>query len=408
MHAHANSLLKITNKPIKTNTLTHITVSVVIAMLVASCGKQDAVAPIIRPALSYKITAANVADTDVYSGEIRARVEADHAFRVGGKIAKRMVDTGASVKRGQVLAQLDPEDVKLQSAAARAQVNAQQTEADFALAELKRFQDLFAKGFVSQSALDQKINVANAARARLDAQKASANVALNQAGYASLTAEMDGVVAQVMAEAGQVVAAGQAVMKIADAREKELVIAIPEAKISQFRKDAKSNSNQKRPIRVSLSSNPEKVYLASVREIASAADVPTRTYSARIAISNENEDMALGMSGFASFEGASSQDAIAVPLSSLYVKGSVTGVWQIGADNKVSLKPVTVLKYRETTALIRAATLKMGDNIVAAGVHKLREGEVIKPIVDAEVKGDGKIAYVVEPQSTPSALALKK
>jgi membrane fusion protein, multidrug efflux system len=405
MHAKLNSLHDEKNKVIKYNSLKSRLVLSILLLALISCSKQEAAAPTIRPALAYKITAGNGADIDVYSGEIRARIEADHAFRVGGKMIKRLVDAGASVKRGQALAQLDPQDVKLTSEAARSQVNAQQTEADFAEAELKRFRDLFSKSFVSQSALDQKINVANAARARLDAQKANANVALNQAVYATLVAEMDGVVTQVMVEAGQVIAAGQAIMKIANPREKELIINIPEAKIGAFRQEIVAKNNAKRPIRVHLWSSPEKFYAATIREIAGAADTVTRTYTARIAITNENEAMALGMSGFAAFEGASTQGAIAVPLSSLYVKGTVTGVWQISTDNKVSLKPITVLQYRETTALIRAATLKVGDSIVAAGVHKLLEGEVVKPIIDKEVKGDGKVAYAIEPAKVDTKIA---
>jgi len=405
MHSQIKSLLIDNNKINKFKSLATNLVLSTLLLTLLSCSKQATVTDTIRPALAYKITANSRTDIDVYAGEIRARIEADHAFRVGGKMNKRLVDAGASVKRGQALAQLDPQDVKLTSEAARAQVNAQQTEADFATAELKRFRELFMKGFVSQSALDQKINVSNAALARLDAQKATANVAVNQASYTTLVAEMDGVVAQVMVEAGQVVVAGQAVMKIANPREKELIIFIPEAKISAFRQEAAAKNKVKRSIRVHLSSNPEKFYAAAIREIGGVADTVTRTYTARIAINAENEDIVLGMSGFAAFEGASTQDAIAVPLSSLYVRGNVTGIWQISADNKVSLKPVTVLQYRETTALIRSSTLKIGDSIVAAGVHKLLEGEMVKPIVDKEVKGDGKVAYAIDPAKIDTKIA---
>ncbi len=378
-----------------------------VSSVIVGCSKQEAMTAVVRPALAYKIPPAGGEDLDIYSGEIRARVEADHAFRVGGKIIKRLVDSGATVRRGQALAQLDPQDVKLAADAARAQVSAQQTEADFADAELTRFRGLFAQGFVSQSALDQKINVANAARARLAAQKAIANVSINQSGYATLVAEMDGVVMQVMAEAGQVVAQGQAIIKIANPSEKELLISVPEAKIAAFRGTGNSIS-AKRPIRVHLWSNPEKFYRGKLRELAGAADNITRTYAARIAIANADENIGLGMSAFAAFVGSDADGTFAVPLSSLYVKGNVTGVWQIAADGKVALKPVTVLQYRETNALIRAlgsgtgASIKPGDMIVAAGVHKLREGEIIKPIIDPQVKGDAKVAYAVEPPTLTS------
>ena len=63
----------------------------------------------------------------------------------------------------------------------------------------------------------------------------------------------------------------------------------------------------------------------------------------------------------------------------------------VGADNKLSLKAVTVVKYRENAAIIKGP-LQAGDVIVAAGVHKLREGQVVKPTVDPYVTGDGKVA----------------
>ena len=382
------------------------------------CHQGEVKAPAPRPALAYQIKAGAGSETELYAGEIRARVEVDHAFRVGGKIVQRMVDAGATVKKGQALARLDPQDIKLASDAATSQVAAQKTEADFAENELKRFRDLFTRGFVSQSALDQKISLANAAKARLDAVRAQAAVSLNQAGYAILVAEMDGVVTQVMAEAGQVVAQGQPVMRIANPKEKELSISAAESKLGDFRKvlaqaDAKGGAkNSGANLRVALWSQPSKYYPARIREIAGAADPVTRTYAIRLSIQNPDEAIQLGMTAYAVFGTANESNTLSVPLSSIYVKGDpkgdVVGVWLIAADGKVSLKPVTVLQYRETSAFIEplggaAGGIKAGDLIVAAGVHKLREGEIVKPIIDQLIKGDGKVAYA--PNTPPAELA---
>ncbi len=372
-----------------------------------ACSKPDAGAPAPRPALAYKIAAGAGAETELYAGEIRARHEVDHAFRVGGKISQRLVDAGATVKKGQPLARLDPQDVRLSADAARAQVAAQQAEADYADSELKRYQDLFAKGFVSKSALDQKMNAANAANARLAAQRAQADVSINQAGYAALVAELDGVVTQVNAEAGQVVTAGQAVMKIANPKEKELVISAPESKLADF-KAATGNPALAANLRVALWSQPGKYYAARIREIGAAADAVTRTYSVRLTIQAPDDAVQLGMTAYSVFGSANDAGTLAVPLSSLYVKAGVTGVWLIATDGKVSLKPVTVLQYRETTAFIKpeAGGVKAGDTIVAAGVHKLREGELVKPISDPLVTGDGKVAIIpADPVGIVPALA---
>lgn len=378
--------------------------ALIIGMALGACSKTETASTDVRPALAYKIGSAAGTDIDVYSGEIRARHEVDHAFRVGGKIAKRLVDAGASVRRGQPLAELDPQDVKLAADAARAQVTAQQTEAEFADAELKRFRDLFTKGFVSQSALDQKINVANAARARLDAQKASANVSINQAGYATLIAQQDGVVTQVLAEAGQVVSQGQPILKLADPQELELAISVPESRVAEFR-----GKNAGRAIRVHLWSNPDNAFEGRIREVAGAADPVTRTFATRISVASgqKGAGIGLGMSAFAAFISQDAAGTFSVPLSALFAKGSVVGVWVIAGDGKVTLKPVTVVQYRETTALVKSDVVKPGDTIVAAGVHKLRDGEVVKPLVDTQVKGDGKVAMVPDASGAlPTVAAL--
>lgn len=376
--------------------LHRIALAILLIAVLDGCAKNVETATSVRPALAYKISDNTGVETDVYSGEVRARREADHAFRISGKMVARFVEQGNSVKRGQALAQLDPQDVKLAADSARANVAAAATEATFADAEFNRFKGLFNKGFVSQSALDQKLNVATAAKARLEAAHAQANVSANQAAYATLTAEQNGVVTQVLAEAGQVVAAGQAVVRIADPAEKELSISAPESKIADFRRLG-ANGSPVRDLRVATWSEPKKYYAAKVREVSGAADPVTRTYAVRITLQNADDNVQLGMTAFAVFISGNEAESISVPLSALYVRNSgaglATGVWQIGSDGKVSLRPVTVIQYKESTALIKGG-VKIGDVIVAAGVHKLREGEVVKPLTDPHVTGDGKVAQM--------------
>lgn len=371
---------------------TFLGVSLAAAVAGAGCTHSEPAAPLPRPALVYRLTASSGADSDVYAGEIRARHEIDHAFRIGGKIAQRLVDAGATVRKGQLLARLDPQDARLAADAASAQAAAQQTEAAFASAEMKRYQDLFAKGFISQSALDQKINAANSARAKLDALRAQANVSVNQAGYAALHAETDGVVTQVMAEAGQVVAQGQPVLKIANPKEKELAISAPETRLDDFRRAL--DKSAPRELGVASWAQPEKRFRARIREIGAAADPVTRTYPVRIALIDADDSLQLGMSAFAVFIGANAPDVLAVPLSALYAHADTVGIWLVAGDGKVSLKQIKVVQYRETTAIIKAenGSIKPGDTIVAAGVHKLREGEVVRPVTDPLVTGDGKVA----------------
>jgi RND family efflux transporter MFP subunit len=365
-----------------------------ICLGLSACNKPEVANEQVRPALAYKVGTNAGMDSEVYPGDIRARYEADHAFRIGGKMVSRLVEQGSVVVRGQALARLDPQDVKLAADAAAANVNAAETEATFADAELRRFNDLFTRGFVSQSALDQKLNVAKAARARLESARAQASVSFNQAAYATLVAEQDGVVTQVMAEAGQVVAPGQVVMRIANPAEKELLISAPEGKIAEFRSIGSKGAAIKQ-LRVATWSQPGKYYLARVREVGAAADAVTRTYPVRVSLLDADDGVQLGMSAYAVFLGANDSGVMAVPLSALLVKGEIAGVWKIAADGKVSLMPVTVVQYKENAALIKGG-VSIGETIVAAGVHKLREGDMVRPIVDPHVTGDGKVAHVTD------------
>jgi len=205
------------------------------ALVLAACGPKAAVEDPARPVVTQRVVAGAAASRDVYSGEIRARYETDLAFRVGGKLVARLVDAGARVTRGQVLARLDPEDAKLAALGSAAQLAS--AEGDFALAksELDRNADLLDRKFISQSAFDAKRNAFNVAKARVDQMRTQSAISANQAGYTTLAADADGVVISVAAEPGQVVTAGQPVLRLARAGEKEVVINAPESQLARFK-----------------------------------------------------------------------------------------------------------------------------------------------------------------------------
>ncbi len=369
------------------------------ALLLVGCTKEAASPEVVRPALIFRIAKNSGIEAEVYSGEVRSRVEADMAFRIGGKMIARLVDQGAIVKKGQPLARLDPQDVKLQADATRAQAAATQAEYHFAEAELARFKTLLEKGFISQSAFDSKQNALDAAKARYESAQSQAAMNHNQTTYATLFADQDGVVTQILAETGQVVAPGQAIMRIANPAQREVAISVAESKIGSFR-----SAQNARGLHITLSSQPGKTYQAQVREIGAAAEVATRTYPVRVSILNADDNVKIGMSANVVFFDAAAENQIAVPLSALYQQGEKTGVWLVGADNRLTFKSVSVIKYRENAALIKGA-LQVGDVIVAAGVHKLRDGQMIKPTAEPFVTGDGKVA--VAPYKDGPQLAVR-
>jgi RND family efflux transporter MFP subunit len=350
-----------------------------LAAVTAACtsGNTADLAQNIRPVLAQKVAALDGAGgTSVYSGEIRARREADLGFRLPGKIVSRSVDMGASVKRGQVLARIDPTDTQMNADAARAATAAAKTDFQFASAEADRYKSLFEKGFVSRTVLDQKTAALDSARARLDQAEAQANVSHNQIGYTTLVADQDGVITAVLAEAGQVVAAGQPVVRLARPEEKEVLISIPESRLAQTR--------QATFVAIRLWADPSKVYQGRVRELAPSADPVTRSFAARISIPTADSAVALGMTAnvvFANASGAeqSADSTVLIPLTALSRQGDQPAVWVISSAGQAALRPIQVKQYRED-GIVVSQGLTPGEIIAVAGVHKLVPGQTVRPI----------------------------
>src|SRR5205085_414312 len=159
-----------------------------------------------------------------FSGIVAARVQSDLGFRVPGKILQRLVDVGQTVRRGQALMRIDPTDLRLAMRAHEEAVAAAKTRARQAADEEARYRHLVSAKFVSGSAYDKVKATADSARAELNAAEAQAGVARNETGYAVLLADADGVVVETLAEPGQVVGAGQIVVRVARAGLREAII----------------------------------------------------------------------------------------------------------------------------------------------------------------------------------------
>src|SRR5437016_6535113 len=163
-----------------------------------------------------------------FTGIVAARVQSDLGFRVPGKVLERLVDAGQTVKRGQALMRIDPRDLKLAMRAHEEAVAAAKTRARQAADDEARYRHLVSANFVSGSAYDKVKAAADSARAELNASEAQAGVARNETGYAVLLADADGMVVETLAEPGQVVVAGQVVVRVVRAGLREAIIELPE------------------------------------------------------------------------------------------------------------------------------------------------------------------------------------
>lgn len=312
-----------------------------------------------QPALTLVVGPVASNGGNSYSGEIRARHETQLGFRIGGKIIARLVDAGARVRTGQVLARLDPADSSLQASSAQAQYQ-------LAAADAERYRELRSKGFVSQSTLDAK-------EAALKAAAAQAGLTGNQTAYTELRADHDGVIAAALAEVGQVVSAGQPVLRVAQDGEREVAIAIPETEFAGLKIGA--------PADVTLWSDTSqgKHFKGRLRELSPSADPASRTYAARVALSGSVARAELGMTAQVRFNSHSGNKQFIIPLTAIFQQGDQTAVWVVAADSSISLHTVKVAAYRDNGAVI-ASGLSAGERIVGAGVHKLHTGEKIRVI----------------------------
>lgn len=330
---------------------------VILPLFLAACGDKSAAPDValIAPKLvkALQVSHGEMPGERRYSGEVRARTESLLGFRVGGKMTERLVDAGTRIKAGQSLARLDPVDARL---------SASQAEANAALAasDLKRTRELRDRNFVSQAALEAKETTARATEAQ-------AQLTRNQAAYTTLVADVAGVVAAVLAEPGQVLAAGQGVLRIARDGEREVAIALPEQELARVRIGS--------PAVITLWADG-KTWPGQVREISPVADPATRTFATRVTLVGADAGLALGLSATVSFP-QEAGSAIVVPPAALYQQDGKPAVWVIGKDGAVHLRAIEVSAYRDAGMVVRSG-LEAGETIVAAGAFKLSPGEKVR------------------------------
>ncbi|HJQ60165.1 MAG TPA: efflux RND transporter periplasmic adaptor subunit [Vineibacter sp.] len=305
------------------------------------------------------------------AGVVAPRVEASLGFRVAGKIISREVDIGARVTEGQVLARLDPADFRLARDNAQAAVIAAEADEAHAQADLERYAGLRGSAAYVPQVHDQRLSAANMAKARLDQARAQLASAQNNLDYTTLVATASGVVTGLTMEAGQVVAAGQSVARVARTDELEILVNVPEQRLA-FIAEATD-------IAFELWAQPGRSFKARLRELAPAADPTTRTYAARFTLIERPAVAALGMTATLTVAHRSNATVAELPLTAIFQQGATPAVWLVDrATGAVTLRPVTIVRWRDDAAVISAG-LADGDLVVTAGVHKLEAGQRVTP-----------------------------
>lgn len=365
----------------------HFVLIVIAAMALAGCAPAAPPQEPIRSVKLLTVGESGIAVSHEYAGDVRARTESRLGFRVGGKLVQRPAEVGQRVRAGQLLAQLDARDLALSSQAAQAQVSAAQTQRDLAAADLQRYQDLQAQGFVSGAEIQRRQATLQSADASLRQARAQSAVQGNQAGYARLLADGAGVVIAVDAEVGQVVAAGAPVVRLARDGARDVVIAVPEDRVAQIRPGAPAQVR----LWAGLGTAPGGAPLAAtVREVAASADPATRTYQVKLSLP---DGAAVNLGATASVRlgsaatAAAQPTAIKLPTTALMRAEAGartdTAVWVFDpAASTVQPREVKVASADGNEAVI-VAGLKPGEEVVSTGVHVLSPGQKVTRFVAA-------------------------
>ncbi|QTN25404.1 efflux RND transporter periplasmic adaptor subunit [Rhizobacter sp. AJA081-3] len=354
---------------------------IVLASLVAlaACSRQEPAPDPIRAVRTLTIAPQTAGGTHEYAGEVRARTESRLGFRVGGKIVRRAADLGDVVKAGQVLAQLDPQDLQLGQESARAALSAAQVNLDQAAADFRRFKDLRDQGFISSAELERRETTLKSAQAQLAQARAQNSVQGNQAAYASLVADAKGVITGVDAEPGMVVAAGAPVVRLAHDGPRDVIFSVPEDKVGLIKQLAGVPGRFK----VRLWGADATPMTATIREISAAAEPVTRTFLVKADIGNAA--VRLGQTATVLVEMPQTAGIVKLPLSALKEEQGKSIVWLVDRSSMtVRAQPVQVAGADGNEAVI-AAGLQAGQVVVTAGVHVLNPGQKVKFYVDPGV-----------------------
>jgi len=321
---------------------------------------------------------AKIADQAVrsFTGTVASRVQSNLGFRVSGKIVERLVDVGQQVKQGQALMRIDQADLQLALTAKRNAVIAARAVTVQAEADEKRYALLVKDGVAATPQRYEQAKAAlDTATAQLAAAEAEARLAENAIGYSVLVADADGTIVDSFADPGQVVAAGQTVLQLAQAGPREAVVWLPETMRPPIGSEADAI----------IYGRSDMTGGARLRQISDSADPQTRTYQARYVLDGAAASAPLGSTVTVKIRDEGRQSEVGVPVGALLDDGLETGVWVFrSATSTVEFTPVAVKSITAETAFVTG--IGVGDQVVALGAHLLEKGETVRSVAQQEAR----------------------
>lgn len=342
---------------------------VTLAAVLTACHKAPAEQEPVRAVKVLFVGATDGQQDGQFSGDVRARVESSLAFRVGGKLISRPAEIGQRVKAGQLLAQIDPQDYRVTAEAAASQLLAAQSNREVAEADLKRYQNLFDQGFISEAEMQRREAAAKAAQAQWRSAQAQNTVQGNQSNYTHLLADGAGVVTSIDASAGQVVAAGQPVVRLALDGPRDVVFSIPEDKLPDVKAGDTVNVRMWRD---------GQTWAAKVRDVSASADSVTRAFVVKAVLPKEANPV-LGTTVIVQLRHSHANvvQKMLLPTSALRTDAGNTAVWVLDASTMTVKSRQVQVNLGEGNDVQVMQGLQAGEQVVLTGVHVLAEGQKV-------------------------------
>lgn len=309
--------------------------------------------------------------------EVQPRYVTAMSFRIAGQLVQRRVHLGDVVRRGQVVARLDPADADQNADSARADLEAARQHLKTAQKQLQRDTEQAREHLVSTQQLEQSQDAYAAAQSQFKAAQARAAVAGNQRDYTTLVAQHDGVISAEQANTGDVLAAGQPVFSLAWSGAVDVVTDVADSQVASIAPGAAAT--------VTLAALPGRNFAGTVREVSPAADPQSRTYRVKITLDQPDAALRLGMTGNVVItpvqpgQASPVEPVLQLPATALFHQGDKPALWVVGADGKLELRPVTVAAYGERSISVSQG-VATSDKVVVQGVHTLTAGEKVKPV----------------------------
>lgn len=336
-------------------------------------------APEIRPVRTVTIEKRSSADTIALTGTVQAQTEINMSFRIDGRLSERAVGVGDTVKPGQLIARLDPQNEESALLSSRAQLSAARAQQSEARSNFERMRDLVAENAVSRSTFDQAEAMLKTANSSVESAQSQVQLSDNRLSYTRLVSDVSGVVAAQGAEPGEVVGAGRMIVQVAKEGGRDAVIDVP----AQVKDSAVSNPE----IQVSLTMDPKIAAMGRVREVSPRADPVTGTFRVRVRLIDPPTAMRLGSTVTARMK-RNAVSGYTLPASALVRSDRQPAVWIVDPKTgSVSARTVEVQEF-EPGRVVVASGLNLGDIVVTAGVQALRAGQKVR-LLEARPVGTG-------------------